>query len=602
MISTPTLPTISLTNLAGNAAASTATNPAAPIDAFATLADALALAGKAAPLPAGDEAVLPATKPAQTADFQAMLTRSTLPQGASAQPMAPAIVQQATPAPLVAGLTFPPASAQAAMPSGLATKSFATAAPGQVVQSATATQVVRTGNATPRPGKTLPVTAAASTASMVVRVVAGADLDPVQGEPVEQTSNDDVPATAPTLDAPIQAIALPLLTLPPIASAPARPVKPAGNGAGIVPSQAPLAPPLPQTVSPELAARLPASPSQASRAQPVTSATPASAATALTLAPLSTESPAAPLAPVTTEAASAPSIVQRAILTPVTDMPSNTVVTASVRIALPVANTITATRPPVDQVQPQPIAASPTPVAAQPEQVAIAAGIVNDPNAGSVRPTARQPLAPTRQAGPAAADPARPRRTAVVTEPTQPTLVAPLVIPTAPAGSNRSAAAVTVPAPASTPDRIDFGTLVDTIARAREQAAPLTAAVPVAVSLAHADFGPVALRFRHDGDALSVTMASADPGFAPAVAAATSADASARAGQQQQQPSDTRRDHATGQQQQQASTAQGNSGSGTQGQPQQRSEPRFQPAARVAANPSRSQADQSGRDEPDIFA
>ena len=42
----------------------------------------------------------------------------------------------------------------------------------------------------------------------------------------------------------------------------------------------------------------------------------------------------------------------------------------------------------------------------------------------------------------------------------------------------------------------------------------------VAVSLAHADFGRVSLRFRDDGDALSVSMSSADPGFARAVHAA----------------------------------------------------------------------------------
>lgn len=67
-------------------------------------------------------------------------------------------------------------------------------------------------------------------------------------------------------------------------------------------------------------------------------------------------------------------------------------------------------------------------------------------------------------------------------------------------------------------ERIDFATLVDSIARARDEAAG-----PVAVSLTHGEFGKVSLRFNHRDDGLSVTMASADPGFAPAVAAARDA-------------------------------------------------------------------------------
>ncbi|WP_157083277.1 hypothetical protein [Novosphingobium lentum] len=64
---------------------------------------------------------------------------------------------------------------------------------------------------------------------------------------------------------------------------------------------------------------------------------------------------------------------------------------------------------------------------------------------------------------------------------------------------------------------VDFATLVDAIDRARAHAAPHS----VSVSLAHAEFGAVSLRFRHDDDGLSVAMASADPGFARAVAASS---------------------------------------------------------------------------------
>lgn len=127
-------------------------------------------------------------------------------------------------------------------------------------------------------------------------------------------------------------------------------------------------------------------------------------------------------------------------------------------------------------------------------------------------------------------------------------------------------------APRAAPaDRIDFATLVDTIAQAREHAAPQTMSAPVSVSLAHADFGPVALRFRHDGDALAVTMASADPGFAPAVSAASQADAGARAGQPQTDSQPQSSGSMTGSGNQgfaQAQTGQGQFGQGQFGQGQ----------------------------------
>jgi hypothetical protein len=66
------------------------------------------------------------------------------------------------------------------------------------------------------------------------------------------------------------------------------------------------------------------------------------------------------------------------------------------------------------------------------------------------------------------------------------------------------------------PERIDFATLVDTLARAREEASPHR----ITVSVGHADFGRVALRFDQDENrGMQVAMSSADPGFARAVAA-----------------------------------------------------------------------------------
>lgn len=79
------------------------------------------------------------------------------------------------------------------------------------------------------------------------------------------------------------------------------------------------------------------------------------------------------------------------------------------------------------------------------------------------------------------------------------------------------AAPVSAPAPHRGPERIDFATLVDSIARAREDAST----GPVSVALSHSEFGKVSLSFNHRDDGLSVTMTSADPAFAPAVAAAS---------------------------------------------------------------------------------
>lgn len=82
-----------------------------------------------------------------------------------------------------------------------------------------------------------------------------------------------------------------------------------------------------------------------------------------------------------------------------------------------------------------------------------------------------------------------------------------------------TAAAVPVPhlhQPLPLADRPqDFSALIDRLVAAREAAGPQA----VAVSVAHADFGQVHLRFRQDEAGLSVSMASADPAFARAASA-----------------------------------------------------------------------------------
>lgn len=61
----------------------------------------------------------------------------------------------------------------------------------------------------------------------------------------------------------------------------------------------------------------------------------------------------------------------------------------------------------------------------------------------------------------------------------------------------------------------DFSALIDRLVAAREAAAPQT----IAVTVPHADFGQVHLRFRRDEAGLAVALASADPAFARAASA-----------------------------------------------------------------------------------
>ncbi|SMC57954.1 hypothetical protein [Novosphingobium sp. B1] len=124
------------------------------------------------------------------------------------------------------------------------------------------------------------------------------------------------------------------------------------------------------------------------------------------------------------------------------------------------------------------------------------------------------------------------------------------------------------------PERVDFATLVDTLARAREDAAPRT----VSVSVSHTEFGRVSLRFEADEDrGMTVAMSSADPGFARAVSATSEArnsgETSAQAQQQHTSP-DAR-----------AQTGQGES---QRHQPQ----PAERAPSRASANPSAQNRDE----------
>ncbi len=152
--------------------------------------------------------------------------------------------------------------------------------------------------------------------------------------------------------------------------------------------------------------------------------------------------------------------------------------------------------------------------------------------------------------------------------------VLPAFVAVAPAITDPAPAAPTVAARA--PERIDFATLVDSIARARDDAA----ITPVSVAVSHTEFGKVSLQFQtHEIDGsggLSVAMASADPGFAPAVAAASEAAAASNSDATNRDPGQQRGD-AQPQQRSQSSTgdargqAQAQAGNGESGrQDQQR--------------------------------
>lgn len=140
---------------------------------------------------------------------------------------------------------------------------------------------------------------------------------------------------------------------------------------------------------------------------------------------------------------------------------------------------------------------------------------------------ARAPTPPTRPEPAAlsalAETPAKPQQgvTLAVELAEQPALTLAPVAPTvAPSTEPTTSAPVTAPTPALARPH-DFATLVDSLVAAREAAQPQV----VGIALAHAEFGPVHLRFRTEDGGLSVNLASADPDFARAATLAVTAPA-----------------------------------------------------------------------------
>ncbi|KHK93493.1 hypothetical protein [Novosphingobium malaysiense] len=125
-------------------------------------------------------------------------------------------------------------------------------------------------------------------------------------------------------------------------------------------------------------------------------------------------------------------------------------------------------------------------------------------------------------------------------EAAQPTATAPLPLVAQP--SQPHAAPVANVASAAAPQPVegpqDFSTLVSRLNEAREAANPQV----VRTALSHAEFGQISLQFKHEHNALSVTMANSDPAFTGAVHAAVQASQAAsnqsqgdNSSQQQQQ-------------------------------------------------------------------
>lgn len=156
--------------------------------------------------------------------------------------------------------------------------------------------------------------------------------------------------------------------------------------------------------------------------------------------------------------------------------------------------------------------------------------------------------------------------------------------------ASASVPALATPAPTETPT--DFATLVDSIARARHDSSAASAS-PVGVTLSHGDFGRVSLQFTPRDQGLAVTMHSADPGFAPAVAAAASSSTGTGSG-----------NHHTGQPAPDTPNPEGptaNSG-GDQGAGQGKGQPSRGNTARQNTNPAAPGRAPVATDEADIFA
>lgn len=160
---------------------------------------------------------------------------------------------------------------------------------------------------------------------------------------------------------------------------------------------------------------------------------------------------------------------------------------------------------------------------AMPSVEAGSAPVTLAPASPALAPAVAQPNEPrqpataerlTNPASPMAAD--APASQSLPEQSLQPGTIAPQPAPVTPAPA--SAGSATVAAPAH-----DFTALVDRLVEARATALAGQPVQMVQTTLASHDFGPVSLRFDLTGEALSVSLSSADPEFNRAVLAAAPA-------------------------------------------------------------------------------
>jgi hypothetical protein len=227
---------------------------------------------------------------------------------------------------------------------------------------------------------------------------------------------------------------------------------------------------------------------------------------------------------------------------------------------------------------PMPVAApqSATPEATSPAPVRVSTRLAK------AAPGTAQPAASAA----AATDPSAGRDP--LAAPVPPVLAADLVMPlAAPAQPAPAQAVISAPQTAA-PTSTDFAGLIDRLVEARDAAGLQSGgATTIAATLAHTEFGRVSMQFRQDDGALSVSMASSDPGFAPAVQMATTAPGTA---------ANEDRGNAARQDQQQAGTPgnqnAGQNATGSQAQTQTQSQSQSQPSSPRGNGQSRADEDQ----------
>ena len=156
---------------------------------------------------------------------------------------------------------------------------------------------------------------------------------------------------------------------------------------------------------------------------------------------------------------------------------------------------------PAQSLAPQPRAEQAPPVAITLPRIALP----GTDEAVAAVPLVKGPVAPAPVEGTSPSTPAAPQLTVAVAE-------APAASPIA-----------TAPPPVRPKTTHDFTTLVDRLVEARDTARAALAPQTVSASLAHAQFGDIAIRFEHGGNALSVALSNPDPEFARAVQAAAPA-------------------------------------------------------------------------------